>query len=296
MTFRQMELFIAVCEEKSINRASEKYFVSQQGISKMMRDLEIELGCTLLNRTSYGVTPTKNGVFFLNECRSMLERKDNLCANITKIQDIPVETVYLGMAFGTIASIPYRLILDYEHNHDFVKIEYIDHPDLRLEELLKKGNYDFGISTGVFDTDEFVCDKVYSEDVYVCIPKTHELFTKNVLSLSDLDGQNFAMFNTEYNIRTNFMRVCKNLGVNHNIEISSGDFNSLKEIAKYNNLLFVVPEHTVSDDDSSLKYLKFPDDSFKWDIYFIQKKGKQLSDTAKDFYIYMKNQCKAMFE
>ncbi|WP_406542412.1 LysR family transcriptional regulator [Clostridium ljungdahlii] len=40
MTFRQMEVFIEVCECKSINKASAVYHVSQQGISKIVRELE----------------------------------------------------------------------------------------------------------------------------------------------------------------------------------------------------------------------------------------------------------------
>ena len=67
MTFRQMELFILVCEYKSISKTSEKLFISQQGVSKMIRELEKELSCKLLNRTKNSISPTESGLYFLEE-------------------------------------------------------------------------------------------------------------------------------------------------------------------------------------------------------------------------------------
>ena len=107
MTFRQMELFVAVCEYKSINKTSAAYHISQQGISKTIREVEEELGCVLLNRDINGVSPTRFGTYFLNECRIILERKNYVCSHITQIEDMPQETIYLGMAFGVVSSLPF---------------------------------------------------------------------------------------------------------------------------------------------------------------------------------------------
>ena len=44
MTFRQLEIFTAVCECGSITTASREYHISPQGISHTIRELEEELG------------------------------------------------------------------------------------------------------------------------------------------------------------------------------------------------------------------------------------------------------------
>ncbi len=72
--------------------------------------------------------------------------------------------------------------------------------------------------------------------------------------------------------------------------IASSDFNSLKEIAQHNNLLFVVPGHTIRPDDARLRYEKFPDDRFTWDVNFVKKNNKVLTENMMAFYRYLKEQ------
>ena len=44
MEYKQLEFFLAVCEQKSFSRAAEVCYVSQQAISKSLANLEQELG------------------------------------------------------------------------------------------------------------------------------------------------------------------------------------------------------------------------------------------------------------
>jgi LysR family transcriptional activator of glutamate synthase operon len=290
MTFRQMEVFIAVCDCKSINKASITLHVSQQGISKIVQALEEELGCQLLHRQKNGISPTQYGVYFLDECRTILERKKYMCSHISEIKDFPQEIIFLGMAFGVVSALPYKLISNFENTHPFVNIEYADHADFYLEKLLKKDEYDFCVTTGILDTDRFSTECLIQEQVYLCIPRTHELYRKKHIYIDYLKCQRYAMYSTEFHIRHNFIATCRNAGFDPIIDVSSGDFNSLREIALHNNLLFVVPAHTIRPDDSKLRYYKFPDDNFTWDVYFVKKKNKELTENMMAFYRYIKEQ------
>jgi len=285
-----MEVFMAVCKCKSISKTSVMYHVSQQGISKMIRELEEELGCQLLHRDNSGVAPTQYGVFFLNECSIILEQKKHLCSHISNVKETPQETIFLGMAFGVISVISYKVITDFENTHPHVNIEYADHVDFYLEELLRKEEYDFCITTSVMNADRFSAEHLIREKVYLCIPSTHELYSKEHIQMEDLECQRYAMFNTQFHIRHNFVAACRNAGFNPMIDISSGDFNSLKEIALHSNLLFVVPAHTVLLDDAHFRYYEFPDNRFSWDIYFVKKKSKVLTENMLTFYRYIKEQ------
>ena len=288
MTFRQMELFVCVCENKSISKTSEKLFISQQGISKMIRELEEELECKLLNRTKSGVTMTENGSYFFAECKSILDKKKALVNNISDKHKIPHETIYLGMAYGIIAALPHRLIPEFEEKNERVTLSYNDHTDLQLESLLQSGEYDFCITAGILDSDTFSSELLFSEKIYLCIPKTHSLYCQTSIQMKDLDEQSFAMFTTQFYIRHNFEKVCHQAGITPKIEISSNDFNSLKEIAIHNNLLFIVPEHTITDTQTDFRYCVFPDPHFLWSIYFIKRNAKTLTRNMLHFYTYLK--------
>ena len=50
MDVRALRYFVEVVRQQSFTRAAETLFVTQPTISKMLRHLEEELGCTLLLR------------------------------------------------------------------------------------------------------------------------------------------------------------------------------------------------------------------------------------------------------
>ncbi len=290
MTFRQMELFIAVCEHKNISKASQMHFVTQQGISKTIRELETELGCTLLHRTKTGVLPTECGAYFLSECRLLIEKKDYICSHISQLKEIPHEVIHLGMAYGIISALPHTVIPDFEASHEHVTIDYSDHTDIYLETLLKRGDLDFCVTSGVFDSDSFASEKLFDEKIYLCVPKEHELYGKPNITMQDIHNQKFAMFSTQFHIRHNFMHSCKKADIEPIIEISSSDFNSLKEIALHNNLLSVVPAHTITGNITSSKYIEFPDSDYVWSVYFTKRKNKILTPNSEAFLSYIKQQ------
>lgn len=61
MDIRALRYFVELVREKSFTRASEKLFVTQPTISKMIRNIEEELGQPLLNREGRRFTLTDSG-------------------------------------------------------------------------------------------------------------------------------------------------------------------------------------------------------------------------------------------
>ena len=59
MDIRTLRYFVEVVRQQSFTRAAEKLFVTQPTISKMLKNLEDELNCTLLDprRTSSCCSP-----------------------------------------------------------------------------------------------------------------------------------------------------------------------------------------------------------------------------------------------
>ncbi len=61
MKLKTLRAFVAAIEEGSLRRAAARIGVSQPALTKMVRELEVELSATLLVRTSRGVIPTAQG-------------------------------------------------------------------------------------------------------------------------------------------------------------------------------------------------------------------------------------------
>ena len=72
MDLRRLRYFVAVAEERHVGRAAARLRMTQPPLSRTMRQLEADLGATLLDRTSSGVELTEAGQVqvWSRKCRS----------------------------------------------------------------------------------------------------------------------------------------------------------------------------------------------------------------------------------
>ena len=78
MTIQQLKYIITISENGSLNKAAEVLFVSQPSLTSAVRELEKELGITLLNRGGRGVTLTNDGMEFLQYARQVVAQYERL--------------------------------------------------------------------------------------------------------------------------------------------------------------------------------------------------------------------------
>ncbi len=70
--FQEMQVFAAVAEERSFNRAARRLSLSAPSATRAVAALEARLGARLLDRTTRGVRLTEPGERFLADCRRIL--------------------------------------------------------------------------------------------------------------------------------------------------------------------------------------------------------------------------------
>ena len=78
MTILQLRYVMVICEEGSLNKASEQLYIAQPSLTSAVQELEKELGITIFNRGGRGVTPTNDGLEFIRYAREVLSQYDNL--------------------------------------------------------------------------------------------------------------------------------------------------------------------------------------------------------------------------
>lgn len=61
MRIEQLEIFLSVADHGSVSRAAQQHFISQQGVSSMIKGLERELGTELFTRGPAGLSITDKG-------------------------------------------------------------------------------------------------------------------------------------------------------------------------------------------------------------------------------------------
>jgi DNA-binding transcriptional LysR family regulator len=85
MELRHLRYFVRVAETENVSPAALKLHISQPALSRQIRDLEDEIGVSLLERTAKSVSLTEAGRLFLDEARVVLERGDEAVRKVRAI-------------------------------------------------------------------------------------------------------------------------------------------------------------------------------------------------------------------
>ncbi|MCC8075989.1 MAG: LysR family transcriptional regulator [Clostridiales bacterium] len=84
MTLTQMSYLIAIAETGSLNKAAEQLYVSQPSLTNAIKEMERELGITLLYRSGRGATLTNDGAEFLYYAKEIYQQYENLIQRYEK--------------------------------------------------------------------------------------------------------------------------------------------------------------------------------------------------------------------
>lgn len=96
MTFRQIELFVAISETGSFSRGAETVLLTQSTVSQHMAALEDELGTELFDRLGRGVVLTSGGKKFLLHARRILAERDTLLQSMSGFRGIENTILTIG--------------------------------------------------------------------------------------------------------------------------------------------------------------------------------------------------------
>ncbi len=76
MNLLHVKYAVVIAEQGSVNKASEKLYVSQPNLSRAIKELEANLGITIFERSAKGMHPTPDGEVFIRYAKSVLRQVD----------------------------------------------------------------------------------------------------------------------------------------------------------------------------------------------------------------------------
>ncbi|MDH0132459.1 MULTISPECIES: LysR family transcriptional regulator [Pseudomonas] len=82
-----LHLFVIICEEGTIARASERAYMAPSAVSKRISDIEARFGISLLKRSKRGVEPTPAGVALLRHARGLTRAIESLQSELSEYAD-----------------------------------------------------------------------------------------------------------------------------------------------------------------------------------------------------------------
>lgn len=128
MDLKQLAYFVAIAEEGSITAAAKRLHISQPPLSIQLKQLELELGTVLLERTTRNLALTNTGRLLYQRACRILSLADTALKEIEDLENGGCGVLHLG----TISSSGTVLLI--ERMQRF----YLENPKIRFE--IREGN------------------------------------------------------------------------------------------------------------------------------------------------------------
>ena len=189
MDIRVLKYFLAVAREQSFSTAAERLFLSQPTLSRQLKELEDELGKTLLVRSNKGVTLTEEGIILRKRAEEIVDLMDKTEQEVRQSNDSVSGTVYIGAgetyAIKLIADTAHHLKADYPGIH----YSFFSGNGTDVMEKLDRGLMDFGLIFGNIDSTRYEAIEIPLHDTWGVLMRQDEPLAKKAsLTISDVSG------------------------------------------------------------------------------------------------------------
>ena len=188
MELRHLRYFVAVAEMENVTRAALKLHVSQPGLSRQIRDLEDELGFSLLERSAKSVRLTAAGQVFLVEAREVLKRAEEAVQAARAVADGKGLELHVGYATSpTVRLLPPALRA---FQAEMPKVRVRLH-DLSTEEMfaqLRAGKLElcFIVKPGPAMLRGLNFEELAREQMCVAVSRHHPFARRQFVTLADV--------------------------------------------------------------------------------------------------------------
>jgi DNA-binding transcriptional LysR family regulator len=200
-----LHLFILVCEEGTIARASERAFMAPSAVSKRISDIEARFGTPLLNRSKRGVEPTPAGLALLRHARSLTRAMERLDSELSEYAEGARGHVRVLANISSIMEFLPEELSDFMIEHPRIQADIEERFSPDVVRGVAEGNADLGICRRSMAVGDLEFLPYRRDHLAVVVGATHTLAGRTHIAFAEtlaFDHLGLSAFAT----LNNFMR------------------------------------------------------------------------------------------
>lgn len=201
MDLRQLECFVAVCEELHFSRAAERLHISQPSLSQHIKNLERVVGMPLFDRIGRNVTLTEAGKILLAHSRRIFHEIDQAKAGIEDLHGLQRGKLTIGSLMTCVSYLLPPAVLKFKRLYPNVELSVLGMRANKIHKQLLRNELDLGIVFLPLDDEDIRCIPLMSEQLSVAVPRKHPLATRSDISVNRLVNEATILLPRSYFLR-----------------------------------------------------------------------------------------------
>lgn len=190
MDVHKAQAFLAVADELHFGRAAERLHMAQPPLSRLIRQIEAELGAPLFERNTRQVSLTPQGAALIEPARELVMLSQRLKEIVQQSQAGEIGRIRLGFAGASVNRLVSELARRVRTERPGITLELFSSQfsHLGLERVLD-GSLDLVIGRWDFLPAEVESRVIGREEILVALPEHHRLADHDGLAAADLAGE-----------------------------------------------------------------------------------------------------------
>ncbi len=248
MTLANLRLIRDIAHHRSISKAANASGVSQSAASQALTDLERELGVLLFDRSTRPLTTTPAGKLYLDFCRDVLRRKDEMQAELDalrqKINGVARLAAIYSVGLSEMSQIESRFQTRFPEAE--LEVSYL-RPE-RVWEAVEHDKADLGLMSYAESSREIIALPWRQEEMVVAIAPQHALASREAVEPTQLEGQPFIGFDDDLPIQGQVERYLRDHKVSVETVLHFDNLQMIKEAVAHNAGISILPRRVMLSD------------------------------------------------
>ena len=281
MEFKHIEYFVETANHKSISKAAEALFISQQALSRCMNNLETELNCKLFERTVKGSVLTEEGKLLYHKFSPIVERFRHTEDEVFAVLSNRPQTLSFACAPFIFRILDTELLFEFEEQYPNITLNRMEMPDMDIDDYVKEDSKHFALLALPENRHGMRFKHLPVLTVPLC------LYVHKDDPLAQLEKVNFAYHHMIEDFSSRY-------GVTLKKSFESSDVMQIYDLVNRGKGVFISPENSGAKMlFQNIRVIPFDDETLTYSIAFIFKDYDRLSPTVKKFMQHIIDNTKA---
>jgi len=222
MNLRQLEAFRAVMLSGSVTQAAQSLHVSQPAVSKLLADLEHQLGFRLFIRTrGSNLTITPEADAFYHEVERSFSGIAALKRVAEDIRNLATGTLRIAALPALAVSFLPKVIAEFRKQHPGVTVQLRTRSSSTVRQWMANQQFDIGLATPARELPGIQMERFMRCAGACVLPPGHRLASKKVIVPADLAGEAFISLALEDGARHRIDRIFEDARIDREMIIET---------------------------------------------------------------------------
>jgi len=285
-----LKLFRDIAQARSFSKGALMNELSQSAASQMVQDLESSLGVALLDRSTRPLSVTAAGQIYLEYCRDILGRRDELLAALGNIKQTVEGTARVASIYSIGFSEMVQIEKEFARRHPDAQLEVQYLRMERVYEAVTEDRADLGLVS--FPEASRVIQAIpwRREEMVLATAPDHALARKaaaiqGTLPPRELQHADFIGFDEELPIRRAIDAFLKKNGVEVNLAMQFDNLQMVKEAVVQRVGVSILPARALREDirQKRLVTIRLAGAALYRPLGIIHRKKKRFHQAAQAF-------------